>query len=85
MSTVPTNVLRVCDGGIAVFTGGASGIGRALTEGLANRGCEVVVADLQIDLAEEVAGSIERREVGQSRQSSTSPTSRASSGCSRRR
>ena len=58
MATVPTNVLRVFDGGTAVITGGASGIGRALAEALADRGCEVVVADLQIDMAEEVAESI---------------------------
>ncbi len=34
----------------AIITGRASGIGRALAEGLAKQGCEVVLADCQIDL-----------------------------------
>ncbi len=42
----------------AIVTGGASGIGRALAEELARRGCEVVLADRQIDLAKEVASKI---------------------------
>ena len=50
--------LFVFDGATAVITRGASGIGRALAEELANRGCEVVLADLQVDLAEEVATAI---------------------------
>src|SRR5262245_52643624 len=48
---------------VAVITGGASGIGWALGEELALRGVEVVLADLQADLAEEVAAGI-RREGG---------------------
>jgi NAD(P)-dependent dehydrogenase (short-subunit alcohol dehydrogenase family) len=47
--------LRVFDGATVIVTGGASGIGRALGEELARRGSEVVLADLQISLAEEVA------------------------------
>jgi NAD(P)-dependent dehydrogenase (short-subunit alcohol dehydrogenase family) len=47
--------IRIFDGATAIVTGGASGIGRALAEELAKRGCEVVLADLQIELAEEVA------------------------------
>jgi NAD(P)-dependent dehydrogenase (short-subunit alcohol dehydrogenase family) len=47
--------IRIFDGATAIVTGGASGIGRAFAEELAKRGCEVVLADLQIDLAEEVA------------------------------
>ena len=47
--------IRIFDGATAIVTGGASGIGRALSEKLAKRGCEVVLADLQIELAEEVA------------------------------
>lgn len=50
--------LRVFNGATAVITGGASGIGRALGEELARRGGEVVLADLQIELAEEVASEI---------------------------
>jgi NAD(P)-dependent dehydrogenase (short-subunit alcohol dehydrogenase family) len=51
-------MIRVFNGGVAIITGGASGIGRAFGEALASRGCEVVLADLQIDLAREVADGI---------------------------
>jgi NAD(P)-dependent dehydrogenase (short-subunit alcohol dehydrogenase family) len=47
--------LRTFNGATAIVTGGASGIGRALAEALARRGCEVVVVDLQFELREEVA------------------------------
>src|SRR3990170_3881274 len=50
--------IRIFDGATAIVTGGASGIGRALAEELAKRGCEVVLADLQVELAEEVASKI---------------------------
>ena len=50
--------IRVFDGATAFITGGASGIGRALGEELAKRGSEVVLADLQIELAEDVASGI---------------------------
>lgn len=43
---------------VAFITGGASGIGRALGEELATRGVEVVLADRQVDLAEQVASAI---------------------------
>lgn len=45
-------------GKTAIVTGGASGIGRALSEELARRGATVVVADRQTELAEEVAAGI---------------------------
>jgi len=51
--------IRVFSGGTAIITGGASGIGRALAEELAKRGCEVVLADRQIELAEEAASGIQ--------------------------
>jgi NAD(P)-dependent dehydrogenase (short-subunit alcohol dehydrogenase family) len=50
--------IRIFNGAVAIVTGGASGIGRALAEELAARGCEVVLIDLQIDLAEQVASGI---------------------------
>ncbi len=50
--------IRIFSGAVAIITGGASGIGRALGEALAVKGCEVVLADLQIDEAEEVAAGI---------------------------
>jgi NAD(P)-dependent dehydrogenase (short-subunit alcohol dehydrogenase family) len=50
--------LRTYSGAVAIVTGGASGIGRALAEALAQRGAEVVLADRQTDLAEQVAAKI---------------------------
>lgn len=50
--------LRVFNDATAIITGGASGIGRALAEELVKRGAEVILADLQFDLAEEVASKI---------------------------
>ncbi|HLN28081.1 MAG TPA: SDR family oxidoreductase [Gemmataceae bacterium] len=54
--------LRTYQEAVAIITGGASGIGRALAEELSRRGAEVVLADRQIELAEEVAEGI--REAG---------------------
>jgi NAD(P)-dependent dehydrogenase (short-subunit alcohol dehydrogenase family) len=53
--------IRAFHEAVAIVTGGASGIGRALGEALADRGCRVVLADLQINLAEEVAAGIRTR------------------------
>lgn len=53
-----TGGLRTYSDAVAVITGGASGIGRALAQELAARGCEVVLADLQIELAQKVASDI---------------------------
>jgi NAD(P)-dependent dehydrogenase (short-subunit alcohol dehydrogenase family) len=50
--------LRTFAEAVAIVTGGASGIGRALGEALARRGARVVLADLQADVAEEVAAGI---------------------------
>ncbi|MBN2385527.1 MAG: 3-oxoacyl-[acyl-carrier-protein] reductase [Anaerolineales bacterium] len=43
---------------VAVVTGGAQGIGRAIAERLARQGATVVVADLQIEKAEAAAAEI---------------------------
>ena len=45
-------------GRVAVITGGASGIGRAAARALAARGAHVVVADLNLDGAQEVADEL---------------------------
>jgi NAD(P)-dependent dehydrogenase (short-subunit alcohol dehydrogenase family) len=52
--------LRIFDGAVAIITGGASGIGAALARELVRRGSEVVLADLQRELAEEVAAGIRK-------------------------
>lgn len=46
------------EGRVAVITGGGSGIGRAIGLGLARRGVNVVVADVELDAAEAVASEI---------------------------
>jgi NAD(P)-dependent dehydrogenase (short-subunit alcohol dehydrogenase family) len=53
--------LRTFAGATAVITGGASGIGRALGEALAHRGASVVLADRQLELAQQVAAGIRDR------------------------
>jgi NAD(P)-dependent dehydrogenase (short-subunit alcohol dehydrogenase family) len=51
--------IRIFKDAVAIVTGGASGIGCALACELAGRGCEVVLADLQIEKAQEVARQIQ--------------------------
>ena len=53
-----THGLRTFDGGVAIVTGAASGIGRAIAEALALRGCRVILADIDLDEAEVAAAQI---------------------------
>ena len=46
---------------IAIVTGGANGIGRAISLLLAEKGAKVVIADLDLDGAEKTAASIENQ------------------------
>ncbi len=55
------STLRIFDGAVAIITGGASGIGRALSEALGRRGASVVLADRQAALVQEVAAGIQER------------------------
>jgi NAD(P)-dependent dehydrogenase (short-subunit alcohol dehydrogenase family) len=52
------NKLRIFQGAVAIITGGASGIGKALGQELARRGAEVILADLQLEEAQLVARDI---------------------------
>lgn len=54
--------MSIFENKIAIVTGGASGIGRALAHALAKQGSDVLLADIQIDLAKTVASEI--REAG---------------------
>lgn len=56
-----TDGLRTFDGGVAIVTGAASGIGRAISEDLALRGCQVVLADIDLGEAEAAAAQIRVR------------------------
>ena len=65
------------DGKVAIVTGGASGIGRALCDELCRRGALVVVADLDDVRAEEVAQDLSARG-GQARAARLDVTDRES-------
>ena len=56
-----TDGLRTFDGGVAIVTGAASGIGRAISEALAQRGCHVVLADIELADAEAAAAQIREK------------------------
>jgi 3-oxoacyl-[acyl-carrier protein] reductase len=59
MKSSKINELFSLTGKVAIVTGGASGIGRAVALDLAELGASVVVADKAIDSAEQVASEIE--------------------------
>jgi len=50
--------IRIFKNAVAIVTGAASGIGRALSMELANRGCKVIAADLQEERAKKIARKI---------------------------
>jgi NAD(P)-dependent dehydrogenase (short-subunit alcohol dehydrogenase family) len=52
--------VKKLEGQVAIVTGGASGIGRAVGMELAKRGCEVVLADRQHAAAQDVVDQITR-------------------------
>ena len=50
--------MKLLEDRIAIVTGAAQGIGRAIAETMAEHGAHVVVADVQTDLAQQVAAGI---------------------------
>ncbi len=52
------NSIKIYNGGVAIITGGASGIGRSLGKELARHGCEVLLSDINAGQAEEAAAEI---------------------------
>lgn len=56
-----TDGLRTFEGGVAIVTGAGSGIGRAISEALAQRGCHVILADIDFGDAEAAAAQIREK------------------------
>ncbi|SEW25107.1 3-hydroxybutyrate dehydrogenase [Luteibacter sp. 329MFSha] len=56
--------MKELEGKVALVTGAASGIGRAIATAYANAGARVIVADLAIDAAREAAASMANRALG---------------------
>ena len=50
--------IKIFNGGVAIVTGGASGIGRSLGKALACRGCTVVLADINVVQAKKASEEI---------------------------
>jgi len=51
---------RDLEGKVAIITGGAGGLGKALAEEMAARGCYLVLADINTQLLEETAAELRR-------------------------
>jgi NAD(P)-dependent dehydrogenase (short-subunit alcohol dehydrogenase family) len=51
-------VAQTLEGKVAIVTGGAGGIGRAYARGLAEAGAAVVIADMNLEVAQEVADQL---------------------------
>lgn len=51
--------MELGEGTVVVVTGGASGIGLAMAEAFARRGCSIVLADVQADALEGAAATVE--------------------------
>src|SRR5258708_6845180 len=49
---------KTLEGKVAIVTGGAGGIGRAYARGLADAGAAVVIADMNVEMAKEVADQL---------------------------
>ena len=50
---------RILEGKTAVVIGAAQGLGEALTRRLSKEGCKAIVADIDLEKAEEAAASLE--------------------------
>ena len=50
------------NGKVAIVTGGAMGLGKAMAEALAQAGADIVIADIKLDLAQETANAIAEHE-----------------------
>jgi NAD(P)-dependent dehydrogenase (short-subunit alcohol dehydrogenase family) len=63
--------MKIMNGGVAVVTGGASGLGKAMAEEAARRGMKVVIADVEAGAMEQAVTDLradrrDQRGVGRS-------------------
>jgi NAD(P)-dependent dehydrogenase (short-subunit alcohol dehydrogenase family) len=59
MRSEPTREKMDLSDQVAIVTGGAQGIGRGIVEALAAQGADVLIGDLQVDLASETAADVQ--------------------------
>src|SRR5690349_16393800 len=57
-TTMASQTMRRLEGKVAIVTGGANGIGRAISTRLAAEGASVAIADIQTEAAEKTAAEI---------------------------